>query len=315
MNNDDGWVGLVFLLLLGFGIYEYTASESSMLKFEGSFDEVVEETPYFGAISFNVDASQGKVLSLSGLNNVIKELNECSVFDDENWTCNDYYLGETIGKIDGEWITPDWLRPITYDLEWLYIKHLRHVVHSYPVPSLFAQTVFEPAIEIYTSTDEVLLGQHKIADDKALALFSELMELSEPTPLPDERIDEYGDAADELSDIQNRVVVESARISRLPLADRQSYGWRVRLTEPPLASITRTEQTNQANSQICYFDSPPEEYCVFESLAEVTRGEDGTQYIYDGYVTAQNDPPGIYRYRVFIDGMYQGEAEAEFYSP
>jgi hypothetical protein len=317
MKNDDGLsIFWVFLLLLGFGIYEYMASDPSMLMFEGSFEIAeVEEISYFGAIRFNVDVSQGKVLSLSGLNNVIKELNECSVFDDENWTCNDYYLGEIIGKIDGKWLTPDWLRPINYDLEWLYIKHLRHIVEGGSVPFLFGQASFKPIIELYTSTDAVLLNQVKIAQDKVEEISSEFFEPSETTPIPDEQLDEYIDALNELFEIYDRVAIEGARVLRLPIADHQVYGWRIRIPEPPIVSITRTEQTNQANSQHCYVDAPLEEYCVFEGLAEIVLGEDGTQYIHDGYVTELNDPAGIYKYRVFIDGMYQGEAEAEFYSP
>jgi len=317
MKNDDGlWGFWAFLLLLGFGIYEYAASDPSMLMFEGSFEIAeVEEIAYFGAIRFNVDVSQGKVLSLSGLNNVIRELNECLVFDDENWTCNDYYLGEIVGKIDGKWLTPVWLRPINYDLEWLYIKHLRHIVEDASVPFLFGQSSFKPIIELYTSTDAALLNQVRIAQNNLEAKSSELTEASEAAPIPYEQLDEYIDASNELLEIYDRVAIEGAQVLSLPLADHQAYGWRIRVPEPPIVSITRTEQTNQANSQHCYVDAPLQEYCVFEGLAEIVLGEDGTQYIHDGYVTELNDPAGIYKYRVFIDGMYQGEAEAEFYLP
>jgi hypothetical protein len=318
LHNEDKAILFVAIFIV-LGIYEYSVSNPAVLAFEGVFEDSVLEvdTSYFGTIEFNVIANEGKVIALSGVNNVIKELNDCSVFDEENWICRDYYIGEEVGKSRGDWITPNWLRPITWDIEWDYIKYIGHRAESETTPFIFSSTSFDPSPEIYTFTDQSVLKQVAFFEEKIDALWQQIQETEGGIEFASEDlISELLDIHVEKEEVEERFVLEGSQVSRLPLADRQNYGWRINIgAGTSSVRATRTEQTNELNSQLCYLASSPEKYCVFERAAEVVVHSGGPHFLYNSFVTEQSDPQGVYSFSVFVDGMYQGEVSVEFFNP
>lgn len=305
-SSDDTASVIFFLFAIGLGFYEYTANDPSTLKYEG----LDGDNPYYGSIRFNVDVASGQVNTLSRLNNIILELEDCSIFDEDNWSCADYYVDGTVGKSNGEWVTPYWIAPINWDIHWKILEYFDDSL-------IFGNSIFDPIIEIYTASDQELLSQHSANRDKLNSFYDEI-DSGAVAALTDEEFDLWWDAYLPVQSEAGKLMQEIARsgeaVSRLPLADLQPYGWRIEIPQNFSKTGTiRTEQTNQVNLQQCLVDGPLEDFCVFAGSAYVSDEGSNKAYVYKSLLTSQIDPGGNYTFRIFIDGMYQGQKSFQFY--